>query len=107
MQLSALFTIPKMKERQAEFALHCARQAAALVIPLGCERGVWLPLPDGALPQVCLLWLPPLAVPGLAPVGFEAVGTTAGTLVQALSYTMRFVLDCLGTEAAATENSMH
>jgi hypothetical protein len=80
------------------------------VIPVGWERGVWLPLPDGALPHVALtesLWLAPLLEPALEPalepVGFDAVGTTAGTLVQALSYTIRFVLDCFGTEAAATE----
>jgi hypothetical protein len=41
--------------------------------------------------------------PVLAPVGFEEVGTTAGTDVQALSKTTRMVLDCVGTEAAATE----
>jgi hypothetical protein len=55
MHSSALFTIPKMKERQAELALHCARHAAAVVIPVGWDMGLWLPLPDGALPQVCLL----------------------------------------------------
>ncbi len=54
MHSSALFTIPKTKERQAELASHCARQAAAVVIPVGCERGVWLPLPAGAVPQVSL-----------------------------------------------------
>lgn len=37
------------------------------------------------------------------PVGLELVGTTAGTEVQALSYAIRLVLDCLGTEAAGTE----
>lgn len=38
-----------------------------------------------------------------APVGLELVGTTAGTEVQALSYAIKLVLDCLGTEEAATE----
>jgi hypothetical protein len=36
----ALFTIPKMKERQAELALHCARHAAAVVIPVGWDIGL-------------------------------------------------------------------
>lgn len=57
-------------------------------MPVGWDRGVWLPDPDGAIPQVSLtasLRLAPLVLPVLAPVGFEAVGTTAGTFVQALS----------------------
>ena len=33
-------------------ASHCAWQADAVVMPVGCERGVWLPLPAGALPHV-------------------------------------------------------
>jgi hypothetical protein len=33
-------------------ASHCAWQAEAVVMPVGCERGVWLPLPAGALPHV-------------------------------------------------------
>lgn len=41
--------------------------------------------------------------PVAAPVGFEAVGTTAGTPEQALSYATRFVDDCVGTDAAGTE----
>ena len=50
-------------------------------MPVGWDRGVWLPLPEGADPQVARtasLW-------PLAPVGFDAVGTTAGTELQALS----------------------
>lgn len=41
--------------------------------------------------------------PVAAPVGFEVVGTTAGTSEQDLSYATRFVEDCAGTDAAATE----
>jgi hypothetical protein len=50
--------------------------------------------------------LPPEdAVP--APVGFEVVGTMAGTEVHALSKTSMLTLDCGGTSEAATGKSMH
>ena len=81
MHSSTLLTKPNRKERQVLSASHCAWHSAAVVMPVGCEIGVWLSLPAGALPQV--LRTESLAV--LAPVGFFAVGTTAGTEVQALS----------------------
>jgi hypothetical protein len=79
--------------------LHWAKQSSAVVIPVGCESGVWLPDPVGAKPHMSLLWR-------FAPVGFAAVGATAGTDVQALSKTMRLVLDWGGTLAAGTEYRM-
>jgi hypothetical protein len=44
--------MPNTKDIQEVLASHCTWQAAAVVMPLGCERGVWLPLPSGALPHV-------------------------------------------------------
>ena len=56
MHWSALFTMPKMKERQESLASHWAWHASAVVIPLGSERGVALPLPDGAEPHTSRRW---------------------------------------------------
>ena len=81
MHSSTELTIPKTKDSQEELSSHCAWHADAVVIPVGCDKGVWLPLPEGTAPQVsrtASLW-------PLAPVGFDAVGTTAGTEPQALS----------------------
>jgi hypothetical protein len=69
-------------------------------MPVGCESDVWLPDPAGAEPQMSLLWR-------FAPVGFVAVGTTAGTDVQALSKTTKLPLDGGGTLAAGTAYKMH
>lgn len=49
--LSALLTMPNTKDKQEVLASHCAWQVAAVVMPVGCDRGVWLPLPAGALPH--------------------------------------------------------
>lgn len=57
LHLSTLLTRPKTKDWQEELASHCAWQDAAVVIPVGCERGCWLPLPAGALPQVLRTWI--------------------------------------------------
>jgi hypothetical protein len=45
--------------------------------------------------------------PVLTPLGFEAVGTTIGTELQALSYAMRLALDWVGMADAMQEKSMH
>jgi hypothetical protein len=52
MHSSALLTMPKTKDRQEALESHCAWHADAVVMPVGCDRGVWLPLPAGALPHV-------------------------------------------------------
>jgi hypothetical protein len=52
MHSTTLLTIPKTKDWQLELASHWARHAWAVVMPLGWERGVALPLPEGAEPQV-------------------------------------------------------
>jgi hypothetical protein len=44
--------MPNTKDKQEVLASQLAWQAAAVVMPVGCERGFWLPLPAGALPHV-------------------------------------------------------
>jgi hypothetical protein len=56
MHLTALFTMPKTKDWQDALAVQLAWHALAVVIPLGWERGCWLPLPVGAPPQVLRSW---------------------------------------------------
>lgn len=41
-----------MNDRHEVLESHCPWQAAAVVMPLGCEKGVRFPLPAGVLPHV-------------------------------------------------------
>jgi hypothetical protein len=47
-----LLTRPKTKDWQALLVVHCAWQAAAVLMPVGWESGCALPLPAGAVPQI-------------------------------------------------------
>lgn len=52
MHSGTLFTRPNRKDSQPDKASHLSWHAAAVSIPEGWERGVALPLPSGAAPQV-------------------------------------------------------